>query len=379
MTRNGKNKQQKSAAPAAKRRAPRRRRNRGPGQRESRVVLSHALRGQPVGAAQVSGNPYAKGGTVRIKHREYLGEMSGSFENFLLRKFEINPGLAGTFPWLSGIATQFEQYKFHKLEFSYATERPTLTPGYVIQVVDYDPADAPPANKQQIAMYQGSTRCPVYENMVFKADPKQLNREKLLYLRYGSLADNLDIKTYDSGQYLIATGGVGDTDLIGELWVDYDVDLVAPQFQPVERVNASSAIMNFGGLDPGLPFVGLTLKSGGLPIRAHTNGSAFIIDAVGEYLVYFTLLAGNWTAVAPAVSVGTLSVTASTVGHDSVKFNGTLGDFADYCLAVRVSEVNLLSEEHYIQVSWAPCVISGYTSMQVRAVAAPYDLMLLLP
>jgi hypothetical protein len=315
---------------------------------------------------------------VRIRHREYLGEVTGTGLNFLLRKFQINPGLAATFPWLSGIATQFEQYKFHKLSFSYATERPTYTPGYVLQVVDYDPADDVPTNKQQMAMFQGATRCAVYDNMVFDADPKQLNREKLLYLRYGNLAPNLDIKTYDAGQYLIATGGVGDELLIGELWVDYDVDLVAPQFQPIERITATSSLTVFEGPDvtAGLPFQNLTTQTGGLPVRAHSNGSAFIVDAIGEYLVYFTMVAGNWTSVAPSISVGSSSVTITPVFPNLVVFSGTLGDFASFCAVVTVKEVDLLSQEHYIQVSWAPAVVSGYTSMHMRIAAAPEAVML---
>jgi len=47
---------------------------------------------------------------VRIKHREFLGNVSGSV-GYVSTSYNINPGLKASFPWLFTTAASFEQYK----------------------------------------------------------------------------------------------------------------------------------------------------------------------------------------------------------------------------------------------------------------------------
>jgi hypothetical protein len=196
---------------------------------------------------------------MRIRNREYIGEIVGEVGDvFRVLRYAINPGLPQTFSWLSRLAQNFEQYKFHSLRFSYATERPTFTPGYILMATDYDAADPTPADKRIMAQYQASTRGAIYDNTVFVLDPKQLNRERLLYLRGGALAPNLDIKTYDAGSFFIASGGADSSGILGELWVDYDVELFSPQFpSPAELALATSAAVRYQGpvVDYSAPFL----------------------------------------------------------------------------------------------------------------------------
>jgi hypothetical protein len=57
--------------------------------------------------------------SVLIRHREYLGEISGSISYDVKRSFEINPGNPDTFPWLSGVAARFQEYRIRGLVFHY--------------------------------------------------------------------------------------------------------------------------------------------------------------------------------------------------------------------------------------------------------------------
>jgi len=47
---------------------------------------------------------------VRIKHREFLGNVNGSV-GYVNQTFNINPGLKSSFPWLYTTSQSFEQYK----------------------------------------------------------------------------------------------------------------------------------------------------------------------------------------------------------------------------------------------------------------------------
>jgi len=54
------------------------------------------------------------GDGMRVAHREFLSDVTGSVA-FTLNSYAIQPGLNVTFPWLSAIAVQFEEYRIDGL------------------------------------------------------------------------------------------------------------------------------------------------------------------------------------------------------------------------------------------------------------------------
>lgn len=92
---------------------------------------------------------------VRIRHREFIQDVSSS-TSFVNQLFSINAGLASTFPWLSQIAPNFEQYKFHGLIFEFrstsanALNSTNTALGTVILGTDYNTAAAAFTSKQQM-------------------------------------------------------------------------------------------------------------------------------------------------------------------------------------------------------------------------------------
>ncbi len=55
---------------------------------------------------------------IRICHREYLADIQSS-SAFVNEQYVLNPGLNSTFPWLSNLASKFEQNKIMGLVFYY--------------------------------------------------------------------------------------------------------------------------------------------------------------------------------------------------------------------------------------------------------------------
>lgn len=166
-----------------------------------------------------------------MRHREYIQDIDGSIA-FAIQSFPVNPGMAATFPWLSGHAQLYETYKFHKLSFEYESQK-TVTDGVCLIAIDFDSADAAPANKQQLSSFEGAARAKVWQEFAYHAKPSSLHKiGPVKYNRYGVLAANLDIKTYDAGNAYVATQGCDDASAIGELWVDYDVEFSTPQINP---------------------------------------------------------------------------------------------------------------------------------------------------
>lgn len=193
------------------------------------------------------GPSYLKAATstgVRIRHREFLADIASSVE-FAWDDFHINPGLHKTFPWLSAIANRFESYVFHDLRFVYEPAVSTSAGGSVMMAIDYDASDPGPETKPTLMAYKDAVRSAPWAQCVFHADRSDLHKAKTSYVRGGSVASG-DIKTYDVGNLFIATQGQDATwnNTVGELYVEYDVELLTPQ---MNDYSSSLDLVNYTG------------------------------------------------------------------------------------------------------------------------------------
>lgn len=172
---------------------------------------------------------------VRIVHREFIANISSSQNFTVAATFALNPGIAATFPWLSTQASCWEQYKFHNLKFCYYTRSPTSAGGSVLLVPDYDASDAAPFTEQIATSYADIVEeVPWTTTFCCKLSAKaMLGLAPRKYIRTNTLAANLDIKTYDSGNlFICTTDGTSSVINWGKIWVEYDVELFIPQLPP---------------------------------------------------------------------------------------------------------------------------------------------------
>jgi len=99
-------------------------------------------------------------GGVIIRHREYLGDIPATID-FTITRYFINPGYTLTFPWLSHIATSFEQYKLRGMIFEFKSlssdavlsSATSSALGAVIMATQYDVLDTPFPNKFTMENY----------------------------------------------------------------------------------------------------------------------------------------------------------------------------------------------------------------------------------
>jgi hypothetical protein len=169
---------------------------------------------------------------VNITHREFLGNLANT-NGFSqpLTVYPLNPGIPTTFPWLSNIAAQYDQYRFRSLRFLYITRCATIQSGSVILAPDYDASDPPPISEVQITTYKDVVEDVPWRNIVCTLsipDLHAMGPRKFVRTFVVSFAD---IKTYDCGNLFIATVGT-DTNALGKIWVEYSVELYAPTLQP---------------------------------------------------------------------------------------------------------------------------------------------------
>lgn len=198
-----------------------------------------------LGAYQVKGNalmpgmnnPNPHGGLV-IRGCEYLCDIiSGNPGTFTLYNFPIQAALEQTFPKLAQIAANYDQYVIEGMYFEFKTmsadalNSTNTALGQVVMCTNYNVAAPLFKSKQAMEEYDGgvsvkpSDCCKFFIECARSESPMDI-----LWTRSGALAANQDIKTFDLGNFQIATNGLQGTDVnVGELWVTYQVALLKPK------------------------------------------------------------------------------------------------------------------------------------------------------
>jgi hypothetical protein len=166
-----------------------------------------------------------------ICHREYLGDILGT-AGFNNTAYPLNPGVSKTFPWLSVIAQNYQQYKFHGVIFEF---RPLITdfvtngaPGVVIMATNYN-ADAVIYNtKQEMENSEYAVSVKPTRELLhgIECDSNQTTISEL-YVRTGAPPAGQDLRLYDLGNFQFATQ-VNPIQNLGELWVSYCVEFFKP-------------------------------------------------------------------------------------------------------------------------------------------------------
>jgi hypothetical protein len=317
-----------------------------------------ARKQKPAKANSVTRVPVAKASTIRstgrrpaisqngqstiVKHSEFFADVTGSTA-FSVRAFPLNPGNDDVFPFLSDIAMRFEYYKFRSLKFRYEPACSTLTTGSVYQCVDYDASDLPPGDKINLMQNENAVRSSPYTkcvmDMVKGASSAQIKRFTL----DRAPPPSADVKMYNLGNAIFATQGMLDSSAVGELYVDYEVELSVPQGQSdftesaivdvpaamtptnlfpaaVVQQDAKRPIIDIPGVTSPL-ITGTTpnyfkiLKSGVYDVSMQMASS--IAPAAATNNLTFTTVAGSGVTIAndpPTSAVASTSTGATTVG-----------------------------------------------------------------
>lgn len=221
------------------------------------------------------------GTTIRVQHSEFAGDMVGYGLDYYVDALRINPANSNLFPWLSGMAMNYEAYEFKSLAFRYVPTCSSLTSGSIAMMVDFDAADPTPTSKEEILNSKCHRSVAARDQVtltVSKDDEKTLGTRRFTLRSdpYNAVSvvypPRTDPRTYDLGYFNIAVCGV-PMGAVGELYVDYVVDLITPQMPAVVTPMAVSA----------------SIKSGGVTDKNHIFGTVpeILGDLVKNHAVYY--------------------------------------------------------------------------------------------
>jgi hypothetical protein len=242
-----------------------------------------------------------------VSFREELGSINGS-SAFSTIAYTINPGQAGSFPWLALEAAQWEKYRFRKLQYEYTpqvTEFSTNGVGSVVIGFDSDASDSPPNDLKHALNCEPREYDLPCKHINLNIPVGYLNTlTDGFFVRTGNLPGQSDIKTYDCGVMNLSTVGNINSNPIGILAVEYTVEFLIPILEPTLGAPANNSVTSLQDT-----LAALTSAESYQPLLAAASSSTVVnvnglngVNTAGSIV----LPAGNyiWNAVTKFVCSG---------------------------------------------------------------------------
>jgi hypothetical protein len=294
------------------------------------------------------------GDGVRVCHREYLADVSGSVAFNLQYAYDINPGLSLSFPWLSTIAQGFEEYEFRGLVFEFRTTCGSAVSstnnamGTVVYATNYDVLDPQFQTKAQMESYEYSTSVVPWQSMIHPVECKSTrNPLRTLYVRTGGVPAGADQRLYDVGLFQVGVSGQQATNLIGEVWVSYDCVFRKPRIPVEVGIGSDPTILHAvekanGTATAAAPFgtTGLDIVNNGLVWVTGSSAApttSLIFTEPGDYLIVMAWHGSNIAAGA-SVSYG------SNIAGLSIMMDGGGSNFSAFtttnCIYMQAIQVS---------------------------------------
>lgn len=221
---------------------------------------------------------------IIISHREYIGDVvTGPAGTFASSSFLLNPGNSRIFPWLSAVASCFQQYKFRGIVFEFKTmsadalNSTNTALGTVIMASNYNVLQANFANKNEMENTEFSSSCKPSASMYhpIECDPRDTPLTELYIAPNGVIPDGGTPQFYDFCNFQIATNGFQASNVnIGELWVTYEVALLKPIQPSIAGVAPSQFYMEEStAITPASSFI-MFANGGQMSIDAGSTATA---------------------------------------------------------------------------------------------------------
>jgi hypothetical protein len=262
----------------------------GKGMYSNRTIYTNDLFSDTASMAPKFSTVKDETGAMIITHQEYIGEVYGNSVDanndpnvFEYSKYILNPGMEKTFPWLSQIAVNYQEYEFKQLVFSY---RPSLADinsnngqvGEVLIATNYRATDPSFQTKADIKRYphHSSSRCLDAQDHGVECDKKKLPLAKnVMYVRNESLSSQENINDYDLGFTQISVHNTPSSvanAALGSLYVYYQIKLIKPILKSSKGLAISRATFSTGILSTAKSFV----ENGTFPVfwRGINNNTA---------------------------------------------------------------------------------------------------------
>lgn len=334
------------------------------------MVKSNVL----VNSAEVPKFSGAGRGTI-VAHREYIRDITTSDTQgaFKVDTLTVQPGNASTFPWLSTIAQNYEQYKIHGMVFFFKSTSgesvgsTNTSLGTVIMSSEYNVESASYSNKMQMESAEFAQSGKPSVSMMHGLECDLSDRPVNAYfVRSGEVST--DKKWYDFAKFQIGTTGFQAASVtVGELWVTYVIEFLKPQIPLTIGGNQPTAVITTGSDGPSaIALLGTTpIINGTMDIELNANILTINNALPGEhYRVDYSTIGGTAvTWVPPSYAVSGGAAINQNPLNDSSGFAPASGVSTAQALAWLTLEVSDNNYDQSVSVTF-----SGFTVPTVGAI-----------
>lgn len=173
---------------------------------------------------RTSRNRTSGGGNFKVHHREYLSNVQGA--TLANRSgWAINPGLAQFAPWMSKLAYNFEHYRLKRCRFEFLTNSATDRNGRVtFGFIPDNDVDAVLPNNQAEMTAIGDT----VSGVVWTSITYDVQSQGWKLVRTADTGANEDLTLFDNGVVLLMVSDCSSTDIIGDVYIDYEFEFKDP-------------------------------------------------------------------------------------------------------------------------------------------------------
>lgn len=190
---------------------------------------------------ELESEPRLAEGLLRVRHREYLGDFTTGLappgQNNGI--FRLNPADPRTFPWLSNLAGNFEQWIPHGMVFEFvstcgnAVSSTNASLGSISLATTYNSNAGNFLSKGSLLNHYFATSGKTSDNLMhaIECSPDEIPT-KLLYTGIptaGDLSRPGDDRLYDLGFTTFWMQGSQANYTAGEFWITYDISLLKPR------------------------------------------------------------------------------------------------------------------------------------------------------
>lgn len=221
-------------------------------------------------------------GAFIVRHREYIADVASNIL-FTLGQFPLNPGIATTFPWLSQVAQQFEEwvprgiiFEFKSLCSDAIVTGTNGSLGSIVFATEYNPLNSVFGSKQEMENYEWATSCKPSVNMIHQVEcKKSQNPLPSYFVRNAAVPATADARFYDLGTFCAASVGMQSAgNAIGELWISYEIEFRKPRMNtdldvvfdhiPITTATTGVTPVRWTGTGGTFPVISTTSTLGGI-------------------------------------------------------------------------------------------------------------------
>jgi len=288
-----------------------------------------------------NGNPRTKSTArgITVTHSEMVGTLvsSSTSGGYFARNFVVNPAKSDIFPWLSGIATNYDKYRVRRCCVHLVSMQPTSRPGRMGVAYDPDSTDALPVDRSEVYAMFRHVEGPMWQSTALELPVSG----KELYCNTHTTADS---KLIDDGQVIVFSDAADAASLLlADIIVEYTVELLDPQ-----QAIFCTSYNTLGGISAtsGSGFAPLTVQGPSYAkFYTSSNNTFYCVPSPGYYnvqAVFYDAGAGtpgmlvhNGTAndlVGTNIKITTHAVASffCKIGQNSTTANSFTGEYLSF-------------------------------------------------